>query len=399
MILKRGGYDLLRILSYILLLSLLILVRGNHNVQMIHYFILVLLFIANSVGRLFTFRKSNLFHHMFFYLSILAELILGTILSRALGWHSFILFFITILDVGYTSSKAVATCILSIILGYGIFLELWHNPEVSILVMNLVGIISFSILAVYMKEEEVKKIKAQELYDRLRVSEDRLGQAYKELEMYANTVEELTLLRERTRVSRELHDSVGHALSALYIQLKAVKTLVHKSPEQAEQMLELNSNYVHDTLQDVRNTVHRLKPKEFEGAEGLFIIEEMVKNYKAMTGVDIRFILSKEKGIMTSEQGQQLYRIIQEALNNAVNHGKAKQIQISIQFKIKELYVYIKDDGVGCHNLKEGFGLVGMKERVTALGGHITFNTERDRGFEIQLTVPRFAQTVNEAAL
>lgn len=396
MILRKGGYGLLRFFSYGVLILLLLLLSNPVQQTLIIPFIMVLLFIFNSVLRLFTFNKTSKSSQICFYISILIEFIIGYFICDMMNWNSFIVFFITILDIGYYAYRPAAIVTLSCAVMYAGVIEYLNHTPPSLLVMNMIGIISFSILAVYMKEEESKKLRAQELYDRLRESEEALGQAYKELEMYANTVEELTLLRERTRVSRELHDSVGHSLSALYIQLKAVKTLVHKAPEQAEQMIEMNSNYVHTTLQEVRNTVHQLKPKEFEDAEGIFIIEEMVKNFKAMTGVDVRFILSKEKGIMTSEQGQHLYRIIQEALGNAVNHGKAKSIQIIIQFKMDRLYVYIKDDGVGCKDITEGFGLTGMRERATALGGDIQFISNKNTGFEIQLTLPRFTQTVND---
>lgn len=401
MIVYKNTYSTLRILGYGLMLIALVL-RSIYQLEESLFigFSLILLFIANSQLRQFCFVKFNRIQKIGFCVSVIVEIILATLLVFYLDMSPFLVIYMLVLDIGCYTKKMISIPILSAISINTIVLQVmregWMNES---LILNALGIITFALLAVYMKEEENKKVEAQELYDQLRISEKKLTEAYKELAMYANTVEELTLLRERTRVSRELHDSVGHALSALYIQLKAIKTLIKKVPEQAEQMLEMNIEYTHKTLEDVRETVRQLKPREFEGLEGIFTIEEMVNNYKKMTGVDIRFILSKEKGMMTSDQSHHLYRIIQEALSNAVRHGKAKYIQISIQFHKKELYVYIKDDGIGCKDYKPSFGMRGIQERIEALHGSLTVQTGEGKGFELTMTIPRFEKTVNDKVI
>lgn len=398
MILNKSGYSALRIMGYGLMLTVLVL-RSYHYIEESKFlgFALILLFIANSQMRQFYFPKRDSLGLVGFSASCVIEMIIAASLVFYLDMSPFLVMYMLVLDIGCYAKKIISIPILILVSVYSLVLQAmrvgWMEES---LILNVLGIITFAILAVYMKEEEGKKVEAQELYDQLRVSEEKLGKAYEELAMYANTVEELTLLRERTRVSRELHDSIGHALSALHIQLKAIKTLMKKAPEQAEQMLEMNIAYTHKTLEDVRETVRQLRPREFEGMEGIFTIEEMVNTYKKMTGVDIRFILSKEKGVMSSDQSHHLYRIIQEALSNAVRHGKAKHIQISIQFHKKDLYVYIKDDGMGCKEYQPSFGMKGIQERIDTLHGSLRVETQEGKGFEIIMTIPRFEKTVNE---
>nr|WP_276575914.1 sensor histidine kinase [Oceanirhabdus seepicola] len=247
----------------------------------------------------------------------------------------------------------------------------------------------YSVLSYYLKELDSKKNQAQELYDRLRISEEKLIKANNELKSYSNTIEELAVLRERTRVSRELHDSVGHALSTLCIQLKAVETIFINEPELAKNMLGKNITYVENTLDSIRRTVRELKPKELEIYDGIMAMEKMIKSFEEKTGIKVRFIVSKEKWGLHSEQSHNLYRILQEGLSNSLKHGKVNNITVSMQFLKEKLYVNIKDDGIGCDKVSSSFGLEGISERVKEMDGTVEYYTEKEKGFSICLTIPK----------
>jgi len=152
-------------------------------------------------------------------------------------------------------------------------------------------------------------------------------------------------------------------------------------------------------LENVRRTVRELKPIEFEAYEGIFTIEEMVKGFSKLSGINVKLILSKEKWRLTSDQSHHLYRIIQESLSNSLRHGKAKNVSISIQFLKDKLYAHIKDDGKGCSELNPSFGLKGIKERITSMKGTIEFYTELGKGVEITITLPKYKETIKVDAL
>jgi len=234
-----------------------------------------------------------------------------------------------------------------------------------------------------------RKRLAQQLYDQLRVSEEKLQQAYDTLENYSQTIEELTLLRERARISRELHDSVGHALSTTAIQLQAIKSLVDKDPEKATVMIEHLNAYSRKALESVRRTVRQLRPIEFDHYEGIFAIEELIKTFRKLTGVEVRLIVSKIPYRMNSDQSHQMYRIIQECLSNSLRHGKATLIQVSIQFLADAIYSQIMDNGQGCSQIQYGMGLKGIKERVDSLKGEMKLYTMPGQGFELTIKLPR----------
>lgn len=395
MVLTSKNYYVLRVFNYIILILLLILLNRQGKVDIYLELILVLLYILNSQSRLLTLQRTSKKGKAAFLLSILLECTITIFLFRLLGVHLFVLLYIVILDIILYFKNYLALTLIGA-LGLGsIFLELSYASENILdgILFNSISFVVFTLLGIYLKEEEGKKKQAQDLYDRLRTYEEKLEQANKELELYSNTIEELTLLRERTRVSRELHDSVGHSLSTLLIQLKAIKTLIQKKPEMAEEMIEINIQYVGEALENVRRTVRELKPIEFEAYEGIFTIEEMIKNFSTLTGVKVKLILSKEKWKLTSDQSHHLYRIIQESLSNAVRHGKAQNISISVQFLKDKLYAHIKDDGQGCSSLTPAFGLKGIEERIRTMKGSVEFYTEAGKGFEMTISLPKYAET------
>lgn len=385
----RKDYYLLRLLNYLLMIIYMVFLKVEHNSSFYLSFILLLIYIMNS-----QFRMFYLIHKKYFFImSIIIEVLIGLCLYHFLGGFIFLYLFISILDLSLCLNKYYSILLIILIYILSCFLLMKHttsyNNILTVLIINTLCIFSFAFIGIYSREERSKKLEAQELYDKLRISEDKLLEAYKELELYSNTIEELTLLRERTRVSRELHDSVGHSLSTLIIQLQAIQALIQKSPEAASNMLGEMVKFTKNSLENVRRTVRKLKPIEFEAYEGIFPIEELIKNFEKLTGINVKLILSKEKWKLNSSQSHNLYRIVQESLSNSLKHGHAKNIQVSIQFFQDKIYSQIKDDGMGCDAACPSFGLKGIKERVKELNGSVDFHTSKGKGFEIIITLPK----------
>ncbi|MFW6262473.1 MAG: sensor histidine kinase [Thermotogota bacterium] len=339
-----------------------------------------------------------------FFGTIVVESVIGMFLFYRYGGFYSVFLMPVILDIVLTEKKISSYFPVGLIAA-GLPLMYWvqvnQKENLQVFIPNVIisdlfiltVIVTFSI---FLAKELGRKRLAQRLYDQLRVSEEKLQEAYETLENYSQTIEELTLLRERTRISRELHDSVGHALSTTSIQLRAIKTLIGKDPEKAAVMIEHLSAYSHDALDNVRRTVQQLRPIEFEHYEGIFAIEELIKTFRKLTGVDVRLIVSKVSYPMNSDQSHQLYRIIQECLSNSLRHGKASMIQVSIQFLSDSIYSQIKDNGQGCTQIQYGMGISGIKERVDSLKGEMNIYTKRDQGFEVTIKLPR---RISEASI
>ncbi|MGL5378320.1 sensor histidine kinase [Clostridium sp.] len=252
-------------------------------------------------------------------------------------------------------------------------------------------LIIFSVIIEYIVRENKEKLNAQDLYYKLRVSEEELKKANKNLENYATTIEELTLLKERNRISREIHDSVGHALSTALIQLNAMEQLsIRNGDTTLISIAGSLRNFIKGSLDEVRMAVRKLKPSNYENYEGLIRIENLLKEFEKLTDIKVKLTLSKNKWTLNSNQSENLYRILQESLSNSIRHGKATEINILMNFDKDILVVNIKDNGMGRDEIiYSGLGLNNIKERISELKGEVYFTSEKGKGFNIKIIIPK----------
>lgn len=390
---EKSGYHLIivRYTAYFLVAASVIFSGNVESKSLLWLVVFLLIYIININVRMFLLKnKSGKI------ISLLAELIFISIGYRMFGGLIFIYYFISILDSAIMLEKPWSY--IMTILFYAamvvqstkpIYSSIQQSQIVNVIFATLIAV-SFGILGQYINEERKRKKEAQKLYDKLRLSEEKLISAYEKLEEYSSTIEELTILRERNRISREIHDSVGHTLSTLIIQLQAIPYVMNSDAEKGKKMIEELVSYTKKGVEDVRRTVKELQPTDFESFQGIFALKDLVSNYEKLTGIKIRFMISKDKWELNSDQSFTLYRILQEALSNSSRHGKAREIEISLQFMEDKLYLHIKDNGTGVNNPTPGFGLKGMNERAKSLGGYIDIYSEEGRGFEINVTIPRY---------
>lgn len=162
------------------------------------------------------------------------------------------------------------------------------------ILQSVVFVIVFAILIDLLTEERKDKFLAQELYDRLRQSEEKLIQANKELELQNMNVEDLTSLKERNRISREIHDSVGHSLPTIIIQLGAISRLIKDSPAALAMTKNLES-FTKESLDKVRMVVRDMKPDEYKNIDSVILINRLIEEHKKNTGIDVSFSFSNER--------------------------------------------------------------------------------------------------------
>ncbi|MDX5634814.1 sensor histidine kinase, partial [Clostridioides difficile] len=204
-----------------------------------------------------------------------------------------------------------------------------------------------TVLSIYIENENLSTLYSQNLYDKLRISKDELKKVNADLETYASSIEELAILKERNRISREIHDSVGHSLSTTIIQLNAIEKLLKDKPLIYDLVHELRE-FVTESFQDVRRAISELKPVEYENYQSLFKIKELVKRFIKLTNINVKLTISKNTWNLSRNQSIALYRLIQESLSNSSMHGKATEIRIFITFNTSNLIITISDNGIGC---------------------------------------------------
>lgn len=361
--------------------SVFIYPNEKASVSMINVFLL-LIYILMSQLRFFYFSKN----YKGIICTILLETFLGILLYNLLGGIFFLYFINVILDTCILLSIKYTVILFLFLMSYMCipFFE-YSNPDRYI---SMITIFFIGILGTYIKDEVYRKIEAQKLYDKLRISEENLKKANEDLETYSNAIEEVTLLRERNRLSRELHDSIGHSLSAISFQLGAVEKLIESKPMKAVDMARNLREYSQKTLQELRLMVKDMKPKTLNISEGILAIEELIREFKKNTGIEVNLRISKEKYNLNSDQCSIMYRVVQEFMTNSVKHGQATEININLTFNSQYVYLNIKDNGRGCSNIQEGFGLKNLRERLKGIKGEVSFYSEESKGFEMVVSIP-----------
>ncbi len=344
--------------------------------------ILILSFIINNNLRFFTLRNKSIL----VFISLILEIVLSSIIYKHYGGIALFYFIASIFDGILYLKEKLALIIASII--YLTIIFITKDISFEILALNLGVITILFFISYYIKNEYRQKIAAEKLYFKLKKSEEELKKANMELEMYADSIKELTAMRERNRISREIHDSVGHSLSTIIIQLGAIETMAKKNGKLAASMAGNLREFAKAGLEEIRMAIRELKPVEIEKYEPIIAIENLTKQFSKLTGVDVKLSFSKEKRALNSEQTTVLYRLVQEFLSNSARHGKATRVNIFMNFNQDQLIITLRDNGVGTDKLEKGMGLTNIWERVEELGGEVDCESSKGKGFLLRVVLP-----------
>lgn len=220
-------------------------------------------------------------------------------------------------------------------------------------------------------------------------SQQQLALAREQLRQYALQAEDRATVCERNRIAREIHDSVGHALTAQSIQLHNAIAFWQSDPIKAYQFLLESQGLVKTALKDIRHSVSTLRSDPLQGKKLDSAIASLCHTFFSRTKVmpNFSFILNRP---LTEEIELTVYRIVQEALTNIIKHSQPTAVNLKIQTFSEHLNLSIKDNGQGFNPKQNttGFGLQGMSERVFALNGDIKIDSSLGCGCTITINIP-----------
>ena len=202
---------------------------------------------------------------------------------------------------------------------------------------------------------------------------------------------------ERQLLARELHDTVAHHVSAIAIQAQAGQTLAGSNPEAAAQVLGVIEEAASRTLADMRRMVGALRdaePASLVPQAGLAEIERMVGDQSGAPRIDLQ--VSGDLADLSPSVEAGLYRLTQESITNARRHARhATCVSVSIDATDTDITLRVADDGdAGTSATASGFGLVGMAERASLLGGTMTAGPAHGRGWVVTAVLPRLGGSV-----
>lgn len=212
-----------------------------------------------------------------------------------------------------------------------------------------------------------------------------VNEQYVILEQYSAQIECMTLLEERYRMAREVHDTIGHSYTSVILALETMRP--HIAGQEGTQKLEDVLELARKGLEDVRRQVHQMDPLE-EPVPLDRALMQIAEQFEGSTGVSLSFRTMGEPYAVLKQAKHTLCRSLQEALTNASRHGQASSIRVVLQYDTAQLMLQIQDNGKGTAQLRYGFGLTGMKERLAALQGKLYIDSQENDGTLVTCIIP-----------
>jgi len=242
------------------------------------------------------------------------------------------------------------------------------------------GMVFVILFSQVMLSEQNIRTEVEKLYAELSVANQKLHE-------YTVQVEELATVRERNRLARDIHDGLGHYLTALNMQIKAAQAVLNQDRPRAMDALTKAQTLAEGALYDVRQSVAALRGDPTLNQPLPEALDSLLEECRA-EGLVAELITTGDYRLLTSQADLTLYRVAQEALTNVRKHALASRVDVTLLYEANRVCLTVCDNGIGTEQPEGGFGLFGLRERVQLLHGSISIRTAPRQGFCIEVELP-----------
>ena len=330
-------------------------------------------------------------------------LVSGFLASTGIYWD-WLLYLVTVAI--YFLALRLRVALIAAFLLYGAlavnvaFLDHWRLPSGGASnLLSLIGAFAFvGAFSTVMNLFHQQKQRAEQLLLEVEQSKHQLEEAHAQLQRYAAQVEELSVTRERTRIAREMHDTLGHYLTILNVQLETISKLQQREPTLAAAEIAEARHVAAQSMQELRNAINVLRLAGNEIKNLPESLAQLGREFQqGAEGIELTLDLDTELPPFPPEIQHTLYRAVQEALTNVRKHSRATKALVRLRYEDGWLEALILDNGRGpadeAGGVSEdsigssGFGLIGLRERVALLGGQMTVGPASPSGFRVTVRV------------
>jgi len=344
------------------------------NAQQQRLFVLVvvfLLFTTNNIIKYFINKESK-FYCILFIIDLLLIYFLELNSRLLINYFLHSLYIIVLLEASVTLEikngiiiGSTAVIVSMIKFAYLIYFK-FNISSISqmtfFLIINIL-VLTVALFAQHNKQEREKKdILYKELLD-----------AHKKLKEYTVEVKRLSIVEERNRIARAIHDNLGHNMTALIMQLQMADHYLKTDFTKSQELLINSIKTAKDSLSGIREVVETLRDTRAIPATDK-AIKALAEEFSVKTGIETELNING-KIINNQQASEAIYHIFQECLTNAVRHGDATKIWLELNYKNDSVTFNIKDNGTGAEKLIEGYGMKGIRERVEAFNGSVEFKS------------------------
>ncbi len=264
-------------------------------------------------------------------------------------------------------------------------LPIWFRggivPAMIVGMIFLAGIVFVVVFTKIAVNERQSRAEVERLATELRDANSKLRE-------YAAQVEELATARERNRLAREIHDSLGHYLTVVNVQIEAARAVIDDRSRSLD-VLRKAQSLTQEGLAEVRRSVASLRSNPSQDRPLEETLVSLVEECRT-SGIDAELIIQGKPFGLSSQVQLTVYRAAQEGLTNIKKHSHASHATVTLQYGIDQgIRLVVGDDGIGKVDVTEGgFGLLGVRERAQLLGGQLKFVPSSGGGFAFEVQIP-----------
>ncbi len=200
------------------------------------------------------------------------------------------------------------------------------------------------------------------------------------------------LLAERNRMARELHDTLGQGFAAILLQLEVLEDRLHAASQETAASLDRARNIARESLADARRAIHTLRPRALDSGDLAAALGRWMRELRGSVGARLEFSTRGPIDAVPENMNADLLRIAQQAVTNALQHGRAERVRVKLALSHAQVVLTIDDNGRGLAQPKgaqrSGFGLEAMRERVQGLGGEFGISSRTGHGTRVRASIP-----------
>ena len=342
-----------------------------------------------------------------FWLGLYIGFLLLSLIDNSFSWGFFIVMGVS---YGLFASWRLIVAILIVFVTFDLFEGILAWPVSQIDFGGLFGVgiafFSFTVFAIVVQRLIGERYERNQLLQQLAQAHSELEEAHRRLAESVAQEQELAVLRERTRLAREMHDTVGHALVLISIKLEAARRLRERDPQRCDVELEATAEVARSTMNDLRASIANLRSPVLEREPASRALAAYAREMAQRAGLQVTCDLHPDIEGLSAPVEETVWKVGQEALTNVEKHAHAQHVTLHINRLDGSIFMRISDDGVGLppellqceknedqtHASPQGhYGLSGMYERVASMGGHISLHSDAgptSRGTTVEVELP-----------
>ena len=227
----------------------------------------------------------------------------------------------------------------------------------------------------------------RELLTSVQEKNDALTRVNEQLSENITATKQLTVARERSRISEEIHDILGHTMTVVISLLEIASHAIDEDTQLARDKVGQSMEIIRGGLGDLKKSMRKNTGMDIDANVLSEELVNLIEDFE-QSGIKVDYYYKRSSIKLASKVYDTIFRICQEGLTNALKHGHAKNVTLGLRYVERHIDLFIIDDGKGCQEMVKGNGISGMESRVNALGGYFSCGSPEGDGFNIHVTLP-----------